>query len=800
MPDTDRSKRTLRNLQIAQRRIIASFKLIKEFVEGYKDEQNAEVPVRLESVIDLWQEFGKVQAELETLDDAPDALDKHLKDRAQFETAYYHVKGFLIQHCPTPLPSSSGVAMSAPPTQSHDISHVKLPDIKLPVFKGDFEHWLNFHDLFISLVHSSTELSNIQKFYYLRSSLGGEALERIQHLEISAIQYPVAWNLLIEHYQNPRALKRKYVQALFDFPVLRRESAADLHSLVEKFEANVRVLKQLGERTEFWDLFLVHCLANRLDPVTRRDWEDYSATNEVVQFKDIVDFIQRRVSVLQQVSSKPVEIQQAVPLNRRQSSPRFGSHGAFQESRDHKCAVCSEDHFIYRCPKFAGLPLEEKMERVRNLQLCRNCLRTGHYLNKCWSESSCRNCGLRHHTLICTSNTTHNERPAEGSRSRQSRDSAQPQPSASVPALLNHLTTTNEPQAYSGVSSCNTQCDSPGSKVVLATAVVVIVDDAGREHRARALLDSGSECCFASNKLINKMNVRPARVDVPITGVGKASTKVNLKFRATVKSRTSDFSTSLDFLILSEVTIDLPSINLDIQTWNIPGHLPLADPAFNESSPIDLVLGAELFFNLFPVVGHISLGDSLPTLTKSVFGWIASGKAICCPQNGPQYLCNVAAVGDTHEPPRHDLEPETTSNCNQHATQTPSFTKLINTEHPRTTQQPGSHLKGKHTVKLNIFRRRARSSRSKKSKKKNTLEGSTQTLEQSNIGKFWAKDLAMAIWIFFWTTFKFLTQHWQNNHPLTLLNENYSDSETSYGNTSLEQYPLPTWWSKEERS
>uniref|UniRef100_A0A8D8DG75 (northern house mosquito) hypothetical protein n=1 Tax=Culex pipiens TaxID=7175 RepID=A0A8D8DG75_CULPI len=101
---TDRAKRTLRNLQTAQRRIILSFKLIRDFVKNYNADQHlSEVPVRLEAVIDLWREFGTVQAELEVLDDSADALDKHLKERAQFETEYYHVKGFFN----TTLPNSN---------------------------------------------------------------------------------------------------------------------------------------------------------------------------------------------------------------------------------------------------------------------------------------------------------------------------------------------------------------------------------------------------------------------------------------------------------------------------------------------------------------------------------------------------------------------------------------------------------------------------------------------------------------------------------------------------------------------
>lgn len=99
-----------------------------------------------------------MQVKLETLDDK--GLDQYLKVRTDFETSYFHVKGFLL--------SVNKSAESVPPSASRS---VRLPDVKLPVFSAHPDSWLNFYDLFLSLVHSSHQLPNIQKLYYLRSSL-----------------------------------------------------------------------------------------------------------------------------------------------------------------------------------------------------------------------------------------------------------------------------------------------------------------------------------------------------------------------------------------------------------------------------------------------------------------------------------------------------------------------------------------------------------------------------------------------------------------------------------------------------
>lgn len=173
------------------------------------------MPVRLENLIALWDEFNNVQTELGTGEDDDDILEVYLKERLEFERIYYRTKGTLLQWSQT---TSTVNAMSQQAVEMASQARVKLPDIKLPIFSGKFENWLNFHDLFLSLVHSSPNLSTIQKFYYLRSSLDGEALKLIQTIPISNEQYSVAWNLLKDHYQNPRRLKRIYVQSLFDLP------------------------------------------------------------------------------------------------------------------------------------------------------------------------------------------------------------------------------------------------------------------------------------------------------------------------------------------------------------------------------------------------------------------------------------------------------------------------------------------------------------------------------------------------------------------------------------------------------
>ncbi|XP_062713979.1 uncharacterized protein LOC134290792 [Aedes albopictus] len=622
------TERRIKSLRARLKSLLTSFNLIKTFVDDYQEERDShQVSVRLEYLVTLWNDVNETQLELESLDD--ESLDEYLKVRTDFESSFFHVKGFLLSVTKPTDPASPTASRSpaqAPPTSSS----VRLPDVKLPVFSGQLENWLNFHDLFVSLVHSSHELSNIQKFYYLRSSLSGDALKLIQTITISADNYLVAWNLLVNHYQNPVLLKQSYVDSLFEFASLKRESASELHSLVEKLETNVRVLKQLGERTEFWDILLIRMLSSRLDATTRRDWEEHSSTKANVAFNDLTTFLQRRVTVLQTIS-KPNEVPpQSAP--KKSVSRSVASHGASQPNY-RKCLVCSDHHPLYLCAVFSKMTIEDKEKDVRRHQLCRNCLRKGHHARECSSSSTCRKCRSRHHTLLCTGEAppvSANSRPSE---SRPATSVVQEQPK-------------NSTSAVSQPVSCASSGLKPRS-VLLATAVVILVDDSGAEHAARALLDSGSEYCFMTEALAQQIKAKRIKINVPITGIGQSSTLALHKLQSTIRSRVSGYSTAVEFLVLPRVTVNLPSASVDISSWEIPDGIQLADPSFHDTQPVQLVLGAEIFFDLFKVSGRIQLGESQPNLVNSVLGWVVSGGITNC-RPTTSVTANVATVVDLH--------------------------------------------------------------------------------------------------------------------------------------------------------
>ncbi|XP_053667573.1 uncharacterized protein LOC128717922 [Anopheles marshallii] len=165
------------------------------------------------------------------------------------------------------------------------------------------------------------------------------------------------------------------------------------------------------------------------------------------------------------------------------------------------------------------------------------------------------------------------------------------------------------------------QCED--EMVFLETAIIFIVDDYGAKHEARALLDSGSMSNFISESLARKLVTPRTRVDVSISGIGKATQHVKGSITAFIRSNDLHFATPLEFLILETPSADIPTSAIDVSSWNVP-NVPLADPTYHVPGKVDVVIGGDTFWELHTGRKR-SLGAGKPWLVETQFGWAVAG-------------------------------------------------------------------------------------------------------------------------------------------------------------------------------
>ncbi|KAJ8879430.1 hypothetical protein PR048_020038 [Dryococelus australis] len=127
----------------------------------------------------------------------------------QFIDIYYGVISYLAIIQEEPKRNECAVA-SLP---RHE-SWVSLPTIHLPLFYGKQTEWINFSNLFSTLVVTNEHLSNVEKQSYLKSSLSAEQLSFIQALPMTADHFVVAWQLLDKRFNNKRFRVSQHVDVM----------------------------------------------------------------------------------------------------------------------------------------------------------------------------------------------------------------------------------------------------------------------------------------------------------------------------------------------------------------------------------------------------------------------------------------------------------------------------------------------------------------------------------------------------------------------------------------------------------
>ncbi|XP_018400775.1 PREDICTED: uncharacterized protein LOC108778168 [Cyphomyrmex costatus] len=522
---------------------------------------------------EYWSQYNAIQAEIELLD------ENEGNDRIGFEEAYYSLCAKIRELLnPLSAPRAQPTQPYSPSTssafnRSENHCSVRLPKLNLPTFSGKYDEWFPFYDSFNSIIHSNASISDVQKLQYLKSTLTGDASGVISALEISAANYQIAWDILKERYDNRRMIVHTHIKAILDLPSLTKEDSTELRRIADGAIRHVQALKALKCPTAHWDDLLVYILTSKFDPRTLREWQS-SRSN--------------KVSLASKDTNK----------NSQTNAKRQSTCTATVKS---KCNYCKGKHPMYYCKEFLALPIKQRAVEVRNRKLCVNCLRSPmHSLDK-YTSRGCKICNIKHNTLLHTSTSSaedHSGTSGTGESSIQN----------SRTAVTTH--------------SSNIQGKD---HIMLSTAVVNVIASDGTSHSCRALLDSGSQASFISRQLAATLGLPLRPLNVTISGVNSTSSNATMATKVTLQSRLNSYCRTIDCIVTERITEKLPLTTSRRRNYNIPRNLKLADPHFNVSSKVDILIGAEIFWELL-CIGQIEATHSHPTLQKTRLGWILAGR------------------------------------------------------------------------------------------------------------------------------------------------------------------------------
>ncbi|GFX55394.1 integrase catalytic domain-containing protein [Trichonephila clavipes] len=161
------------------------------------------------------------------------------------------------------------------------------------------------------------------------------------------------------------------------------------------------------------------------------------------------------------------------------------------------------------------------------------------------------------------------------------------------------------------------------NKCFLSTALILVKDKYSERQTFRALLDSGSETCLISNECANKLRLKTERINTLISCLNDASMVVNGCVKVAISNQNKSFERELDMLVVKKITDFIPQKALEINS-DFSNFVELADSNFNVPGKIDLLLGANIFYELLKPE-RIKIKGSQLLLVNSVFGYIVTG-------------------------------------------------------------------------------------------------------------------------------------------------------------------------------
>lgn len=239
--------------------------------------------------------------------------------------------------------------------------------------------------------------------------------------------------------------------------------------------------------------------------------------------------------------------------------------------------------------------IQDRTKFVRDNNLCLQCLMK-HPENKC-NFHACFKCKQPHHHLL------HGQKDGNQDNASLENDTGHYQMSLS--------------SIRENDSSCHSQ-------ILLSTVSVFIRSSKGTTIRCKALLDSGAQSNFISEKLSKRLSLSKSVIDIPICGINQMKLSIKYTTSAFIESLDRLYKKKLNFLVIDKIADRIPTFPIKISRLNVSPNIRLADPTFHEPAEIDLLLGAETFYATL-CAGQIKLGDNLPILQDTVYGWIVSG-------------------------------------------------------------------------------------------------------------------------------------------------------------------------------
>ncbi|KAL7841314.1 hypothetical protein SRHO_G00250050 [Serrasalmus rhombeus] len=519
-----------------------------------------------------------------------------------------------------------------------------LPDLTIKTFKGDPLEYKSFIRSIEHGIESRTE-DERDRLQFLLQYTSGQPHELVKsciHMPPST-GYAKAKQMLQDYFGDDYKIAEAYLKEAMDWQTIKPEDGAALQSFALFLTGCSNTMADISYMEDLDNAACIKALASKLPYKLKESWRKYACdlqekTKKRVKFKDFVEFVNKQVKYLlhplygnikdntttntkDSVRQKPKAQDKDMAKSKKVFTTSVASSAENKDKKEGEssisnktksvdangkpCLYCNGDHHSFSvCKGFKKKPHKEKIEFLKGKGLCFACLKHGHMSNTCTEKAQCQECARPHPTLL---HITFKESKDETKKDEESKDEQ---------AVTNALVQATEVCTVTGAGKEDCFLSIVPVKVKAQKGTKIVT--------TYAFLDPGSSATFATESLINELNLNGRRTSISLRTMGNESV-VNTRIVTGLEISNLEGD---QFIELSEVfsqkAIPVTKDNIprqeDVSRW--PHLKEVKLPAVE--AEVGLLIGANIPKAMEPlqVVNSVDEG---PYAVRTALGWTVNG-------------------------------------------------------------------------------------------------------------------------------------------------------------------------------
>ncbi|UYV71729.1 hypothetical protein LAZ67_9000140, partial [Cordylochernes scorpioides] len=380
-----------------------------------------EIEELLEQLNESFNELKLVDHEIETLLETDD-LEKELQGVEEYREKYITWRFRANKKIRQSDFHGENIPNSNSRIDENEMRHyvpscttVKLPKLMISKFYGNFSEWLTFWNSFDAAIHQNNSLNPIDKFNYLKSHLGGTALNTVEGFALSADNYEKAIKLLKDRFGREDILISRHMNNLLSMrPLKTSNDVRTFRELFDNLSVHIRSLESLNVSIDVYGQLLCPIIINLLPADLNLELNKELPTGYVIN--DLITFLERQLTAREksfrneigtgnESTSKPNLVNKH-PKTRFYNEKPIATASELLNSvhKSNECVFCGKDnHGSPKCDFAANISLNEKRSLMKKKGVCYKCLRPSHLSKFCRNVVRCSICNMSSHLdVMCT--------------------------------------------------------------------------------------------------------------------------------------------------------------------------------------------------------------------------------------------------------------------------------------------------------------------------------------------------------------------------------------------------------------